>query len=134
MKVIVTIERGTDGTYTAHFSNNRMPFGLSGDSKQTVREAIEDFYAAHEDMKDYYKEAGKEFPSVEYEFKYDMPSFVQYYAYAFTLAGLSRITGVNQHQLSHYINGIRRPSERTVRKIEKRIHEFGQEISSVSFV
>lgn len=134
MKVIVTIERGTDGTYTAHFSDDRMPFGLAGDSKRTVREAIEDFYAAHEDMKEYYKEAGKMFPEVEYEFKYDMPSFLQYYAYAFTLAGLERITGVNQRQLSHYINGVRKPSPATVHKIERKIHDFAAEIGSVNFV
>jgi len=134
MKVTVIIERGNDGTYTAHFSDRRMPFGLIGDGK-SAKEAIEDFYGALEDMREYYKETGKAFPKdVEYEFKYDMPSFLQHYAYAFTLAGLERITGVNQGQLSHYISGVRNPSEKTVRKIESRIHSFAQEISSVSFI
>jgi len=133
MKVTVIIERGGDGTYTAHFSDERMPFGLIGDGS-SVKEAIDDFYQTHEDMREYYKEIGKKFPEVEYEFKYDMSSFLQYYAYAFTLAGLERITGVAQGQLSHYINGVRKPSEKTVKKIENRIHSFGQEISSVNFV
>lgn len=133
MKVTVIIERGTDGTYTAHFSDKRMPFGLIGDGK-TVKEALSDFHETHNDMKEYYAEIGKEFPTVEYEFKYDMPSFLQYYAYAFTLAGLERITGVRQGQLSHYINGVRKPSPATVHKIERRIHEFASEIGSVNFV
>lgn len=85
-------------------------------------------------MREYYQDINKTFPNVEYEFKYDTPSFLQYYAYAFTLAGLERITGVNQKQLGHYISGVRKPSERTIRKIEERIHAFGEEISSVSFV
>jgi hypothetical protein len=37
-------------------------------------------------------------------------------------------------QLSHYINNVKKPGEKTVRKIEKRIHVFANEISSVSFV
>ncbi len=85
-------------------------------------------------MKAMYRAEGKECPVLEFVFKYDMPSFLQYYAYAFTLAGLERITGVNQKQLSHYIGGRRSPSEKTIKKIEERIHIFGKEIASVSFV
>ena len=58
----------------------------------------------------------------------------QDYAYAFTLAGLQRITGVNQKQLGHYISGYRKPSNKTVRKIEDGIHRFSQQLSAVRFV
>ena len=133
IKIIVTIERGDDGTYSAHFSDDRMPFGLNGDGA-TVKEAIEDFYAANDDMREYYSEIGKEFPNIEYEFRYDMASFLQGYAYALTLAGLERISGVNQKQLGHYISGVRKPSEKTIHKIEQGIHAFGQEISKVKFI
>lgn len=131
--VQVTIERGLDGSYTAHFSDERMPFGLIGDG-HSVGEAVADFYQTNEDMRAYYAQAGKPFPEVNYNFVYDMPSFLQYYAYAFTLAGLERITGVNQGQLSHYITGRRKPSEKTIRKIEERIHAFGEEIAAVKFL
>ena len=85
-------------------------------------------------MRGFYAEEGKEFPELEFEFKYDTASFLQQYAYAFTLAGLERITGVNQRQLSHYINGVRKPSKSTIEKIENSLHKFGNEISSVRFV
>lgn len=52
----------------------------------------------------------------------------------FTLAGLERITGVNQGQLSHYINGVRKPSPKTIQKIESRLHDFAKEIGQVNFV
>jgi len=133
MKTQVIIERGVDGLYSAYIESNDLPFGILGEGA-TVKETIEDFYGGYEDMRDYYMDTGKEFPEVEFEFKYDMPSFLQYYAYAFTLSGLERITGVNQRQLSHYINGVKKPSEKTVRKIEGRIHSFGQEISSANFI
>lgn len=85
-------------------------------------------------MREYYKSEGKPFPNIEFEYKYDTASFLQQYAYAFTLAGLERITGVNQRQLSHYINGVRKPSKTTITKIENRLHSFGNEISAIKFI
>jgi len=134
MKVQVIIERGADGTFDANMEYiSSVPFGLLGQGN-TVSEAIDDFYNSYGEIKTMYQAEGNEFPILEFEFKYDMPSFLQYYAYAFTLAGLERITGVNQRQLSHYINGVKKPGEKTVRKIENRIHVFANEISSVNFV
>jgi hypothetical protein len=132
MKIKVVIERGADGGFSAYIADNTLPFGIIGEGK-TAKETREDFIGGYEDMREYYVETGKSFPEVEFDFQFDMPSFLQYYAYAFTLAGMERITGVSQGQLSHYINGTRRPSERTVRKIEDRIHAFGAEISTVNF-
>lgn len=134
MKATVIIERGADGTFSAYIGgDNALPFGVVGEGK-TVQETKTDFMGGYEDMRAYYKETGKPFPEVEFEFKYDLPSFLQYYAYAFTLAGLERITGVNQRQLSHYINGVRKPSPATVHKIEQKIHDFATEIGAVNFV
>lgn len=99
----------------------------------TVEEAIADFKTAYEEMKQYYKSAGKEFEEVELSFYYDIPSFLQEFAYAFTLAGLERITGVNQKQLGHYISGYRKPSVKTIRKIEKGIHSFSTQLAAVRF-
>ena len=79
-----------------------VPFGLLGQGN-TVSEAIDDFYNSYGEIKTMYQAEGNKYPMLEFEFKYDMPSFLQHYAYAFTLAGLERITGVNQRQLSHYI-------------------------------
>ena len=134
MKAIAVIERGADGTYGVFIESDNVPFGVLGDGK-TVAEAIADFNNSLEEMRAYYAEEGKEFPQdLEFEFKYDTASFLQQYAYAFTLAGLERITGINQRQLSHYINGVRKPSEKTTQKIEERLHNFGSEIASVRFV
>lgn len=84
-------------------------------------------------MKEAYAENNDQFPEVEFEFSYDMASFLNYYAYAFSLAGLARITGVNQGQLSHYVTGHRKPSKATIEKIERSLHDFANEISEVKF-
>lgn len=134
MKAQVIIERGADGTFDANMEFIKdVPFGLFGSGK-TVAETIEDFRNSYREIQEMYKDEGKECPVLEFEFKYDIPSFLQYYAYAFTLAGLERITGVNQKQLGHYISGFRRPSDRTAHKIEDRIKAFAREIEAVRFV
>lgn len=133
MKAEVIIERGADGTYSAYIGSDNVPFGLIGDGR-TVQETMDDFLNSADEMKEYYREQGKAFPEIEWKFKYDVASFLQYYAFAFTLAGLERITGVSQGQLSHYINGVRKPSPKTVQKIESRLHGFAKEISQVNFV
>ena len=134
MKATAMVERGADGTFGVFIASDNVPFGILGDGK-TVAEAIADFYNSLQEMRAFYAEEGKKFPEdLEFEFKYDIPSFLQYYAYAFTLAGLERITGVNQRQLGHYISGFRHPSEKTARKIEEKIKGFAREIEAVRFV
>jgi len=133
MKVQVIIERGADGSFDANMELiNNVPFGLLGQGK-TVSDAITDFYNSYNEIQAIYKTDGKECPMLEFDFIYDMPSFLQYYAYAFSLAGLERITGVGRRQLSHYINGVKKPSEKTIRMIENHIHLLGNEISSINF-
>ena len=85
-------------------------------------------------MKTFINESGDTFAEANITFKYDVPSFLQEFAFAFTLAGLERITGINQKQLGHYISGFRRPSPKTVRKIETGIHAFSRQLSAVQFV
>lgn len=132
-KINVVIERGVDGTYSAFIADNHCEFGCIGEGKN-VEETKNDFLAAVGEMKEVYQMNGKVFPEVEFEFTYDVASFLNYYAYAFSLAGLARITGVNQGQLSHYVTGRRKPSKNTVEKIEKSLHEFANEIVEIKFV
>lgn len=127
------IERGEDGGYSVYIAEPDCPFGCIG-TGETVAEAQADFHDAVEDVRTVYAEEGKEFPEVEFSFRYDVASFLASYSKAFTLAGLSRITGVNPGQLSHYITGHRHPSEATVRKIERSIHAFAEDLSQVRFV
>lgn len=131
-RINVVIERGVDGTFSAYIADRDCEFGCIGEGK-SVEETKKDFMTAVEEMKEVYLANGKEFPEVEFEFTYDMASFLNYYAYAFSLAGLSRITGVNQGQLSHYVTGRRKPSRTTVEKIEQSLHDFAHEISEIRF-
>lgn len=131
-KINVVIERGIDGSFSAYIADDNCEFGCIGEGK-SVEETKADFMKAVGVMQEVYAEEGSKFPDVEFDFIYDMASFLNYYAYAFSLAGLARITGVNQGQLSHYVTGRRRPSKSTVEKIEQSLHDFANEIGQVKF-
>lgn len=131
-KINVVIERGIDGSFSAYIADDNCEFGCIGEGK-SVEETKADFMKAVGEIQEVYAEEGSKFPDVEFDFIYDMASFLNYYAYAFSLAGLARITGVNQGQLSHYVTGRRRPSKSTVEKIEQSLHDFANEIGQVKF-
>jgi len=135
MKAKVIIEKGLDGTYDANLEfRDDLTFGLLGQGN-TVQEALDDFYNNRDEIKKMYAEDEKYFPTdLEFIFQYDTASFLAYYSNILSLAGLQRITGVNQGQLSHYVTGHRKPSPKTVEKIEKSLHDFANEISQVHFI
>ena len=132
-RITAVIERGLDGLYSIYIEDKSYPYGILG-TGSNVTKAMEDFRAGYDEMKDYIESTGETFVPAEFVFKYDVPSFLQEFAYAFSLAGLERITGVNQKQLGHYISGYRHPSRRTVRKIETAIHTFCEQLSAVRFL
>ena len=69
----------------------------------------------------------------EYEivFKMDTRSFLKMYCKIFTKSALERLTGINQKQLWHYANGLSTPRPATVAKIEKALHQLGEELLSL---
>lgn len=133
MTTTAIIERGGDGKYSIYIEDKSYPYGIIG-TGDSVKEAMADFEGDYAEMKEYVESVGETFIETTFAFKYDVPSFLQEYAYAFSLAGLERITGVNQKQLGHYISGYRKPSARTVKRIESGIQAFCAQLSSVRFV
>ncbi|SRR5690554_245248 len=108
-------------------------FGLFGEGA-TVKEAIEDFLISRDDIKELYEDENKIFPDLEFQYKHDLPSFLEYYSRLISFAGLERLTGVNQSQLSQYVQGYRKPSKKTAKKIEEKLHSFAKELNQVQFV
>lgn len=132
MKTIrVFIERAKDGVYSAYMPDeNGLHFNANGQGL-TAKEAYDDFMAVVDAFRVDFPE---EIADLKFEFSYDIASFLAYYSGKLTLAGLSRITGVAQGQLSHYITGRRNPSTRTVEKINNALKSFGSELCQVHFV
>ncbi|MBR5403314.1 MAG: helix-turn-helix transcriptional regulator [Bacteroidales bacterium] len=131
-KVTAVIETGLDRRIEIYVGDDTYPYGILGEG-HTIAEAKEDFMIGYQEMKEYVLDSGKEFEEAEFVFRYDIPSFLQEFAYAFTLSGLERITGINQKQLGHYVSGYRKPSAKTIRKMEEGIHNFSEQLSRIHF-
>ena len=58
----------------------------------------------------------------------DIPQMCSPYA---SIAAISRVSGINQHQLSHYANGIKRPRPEQRRRIVEGLHKIGRELIAV---
>ena len=127
------IERAGDGNYSVYMDAEDISYLITGTGK-TAEEAINSFKENYEDMKRYYAQEGKKFEEVDFDYQYDMASFLSYFSKAFSLAGLSRITGINQGQLSHYVTGHRVPSKRTKEKMQQSIRSFAADLNQVNFI
>ncbi|GAC1564344.1 MAG: hypothetical protein NVS3B13_40610 [Mucilaginibacter sp.] len=66
-------------------------------------------------------------------FEFDLPSFFEYYN-VINARALSARIGMNNALLSHYIKGVKKPSEKQVQKILAGIKDVGKELSELELV
>jgi len=58
-------------------------------------------------------------------------ALLHYFERVLTRSALSRVTGINERQLGHYITGHRKPRPEQRKKIVEGLHRIGNEINSV---
>jgi len=132
MKTVkVFIEKSQFG-YSAYMDDTPLDYSCIGEGK-TVESAMIDFNEAYTEMREHYAKEGKYFEEINCEFYYDAASFLQEYATLFSLAGLERITGVNQTMLGHYLHGRRKPSKKTIERIEEGVSNFARKLAALHF-
>jgi len=131
IKVKVFIEKAECG-YSAYIEDSPLEFGCIGEGK-TVEDTIKDFLGVYEGMKKSYEQEGHKAADVEFEFYYDTASFLSEYAGVFSLSGLEKLTGVSQAQLGHYLHGRRKPSRKTISKIQNGVNHFAKELTAIKF-
>jgi hypothetical protein len=132
-KVKVIVERGRDDKYCAYMDCYDFDFGLAGFGS-TAKDAIADFYKSYEEEKAMCLKEEKTAPELEFDIRYDVCSFLDYYSGILSKSGLEKITGINQKQLWHYSSGSRQPKAKTAKKIQERIHDFANELKRVQFI
>ncbi|SFO62026.1 type II toxin-antitoxin system HicB family antitoxin [Prevotella sp. tf2-5] len=70
----------------------------------------------------------------EYEFEYhlqDVATVLRAYEPFVSLAAISRASGINQHQLSHYATRMKTPRPEQRRRIVEGIHKIGKQLLAV---
>jgi hypothetical protein len=83
------------------------------------------------------KEDGDPIPEIfqneyEFDYKWDVESLLYYYDGIITRSALEKLTGINQRQLGHYATGRSKPRPIQSKKIEKALHNLGDELNSIS--
>jgi predicted RNase H-like HicB family nuclease len=70
----------------------------------------------------------------EYElvYEFDTEALLKYIEGTVTKAALSKASGINQSQLSHYSTGLRKPRKEQRDKIIAGLHKLGKDLLSVS--
>jgi predicted RNase H-like HicB family nuclease len=79
---------------------------------------------------------GNEIPAAmqgKYRLDYvlNVRALLHYFEGVLTRSALSRVTGINERQLGHYITGHRKPRPEQRKKIVEGLHRIGKEINSV---
>jgi len=132
--ITAIIELASDGGLNISYERPEgLDFVLAA-AGENVAAAKAEFFEMLEDYKREYEEKGKEWPSLHFSFRYDVASFLNFYSKVFSLAGIARLTGINQRQLSNYLNGHRNASPATTQKIAEAIHNLGRELQQMEFV
>ena len=83
-----------------------------------------------------YEEEREPWMNSEYAFEYvfqDIPSFVEAYNGLLNQSSLARISGINTGQMRQYASGVKRPTKRTLQRIESGLKKYAVELQSVSF-
>ena len=62
---------------------------------------------------------------------FSIRALLHYFEGVLTRSAVSRVTGINERQLGHYITGHRKPRPEQRKKIVEGLHRISKEINSV---
>lgn len=129
-KIIMLIGKSKD--YYGAMSENCEGIYAAGESVDAVKA---DTYAAIEAIKrnlpvDRWPNQIK--GDFEIEWKFDVQSFLEYYSGFISLAGMEKMTGINQKQLSNYLHHRAVPRKKQADRIITGIHRFAHELLSIT--
>lgn len=120
MKLTAIIEKGEGQFYTIYTQGGIPKYHIGG-CGESVEEAQKDYMECINEMREIAKEAGDSFPEeVEVEFRYDIPSFFNYFDWI-NITAFAKQAGINESQMRAYKTGIATASEKTLTKIRKTI-------------
>ena len=126
-KLRIIIEKSSD-YYAAYAENCDGVYGAGASVEETKVNVVAGL--------ELLKQTAKNLPAIlkeDYiiEYHFDVPSFLNYYSGVFSKSALERMSGINQTQLSHYVSGFRKPSKKTIKKLDNAIHNLVEELSQV---
>ena len=131
MKILVTIERGKDGSYWCQTEDAILGGYLTATGK-TVQEAKEDLMECLAEAKEDLETEGNVFPEIEFTFKYDLQSFFNYFSFL-NVSDIAKRSGINPSLMRQYTSGVKNAGEKTYQRLANCIQNIGRELEAASF-
>lgn len=108
---------------------------FTADTFVELQICVEDGFVSHIKREDA-DGAKKPFELVDYEYEFeyrfhDAVSLLNAYSPHISFAAISRVSGINQNQLSQYANGLKKPRPNQLKRITEAIHLIGKQLISV---
>lgn len=126
VKLLTIVERGRGkGNFTTFATQTIEKCGFGG-AGASAREAMSDTYVALQETRELKKEEGVVLPEVEFDFRFDVGSFFDYYPIDVT--AFAKYIGMNASVLRQYVTGLREPKEETIRRIREGIDKLSRDL------
>lgn len=129
-KILMVIEKSKD--FFDAYSENCDGIYAAGDSIEAVKaDTLEAIRLIKKNLPEeqWPQQIKGEF---EIEWKLDVQSFLEYYHGFMSLAGMEKMTGINQKQLSNYLNRRAVPRRKQTDRMIEGIHRFASELMSIT--
>lgn len=126
-KTVFVVEKTSTG-YSAYAEDfDHVPVGTTGRDMATLKRNITDALNLYRDHKGLKPVSDKDIVIL-----LDLQQFFEYYQ-EINAKSLSQRIGMNQTLLSQYINGIKKPSAKQVKKILEGVKALGRELTQLEF-
>lgn len=134
MNVLTVVVEKT-GTGYSGFLPDVPGIAVVADSFGELREQIVEAIALYVETSREYGEAVPEVLTENYEinFRFDIQAFMQWMSRTMSQRGLSEIADMNESLISQYASGIKKPGAKQLKRIEKAIHRFADDLQAISF-
>ncbi|MBP3823833.1 MAG: pilus assembly protein HicB [Bacteroidaceae bacterium] len=114
-KVTIVVEKGKGDKNFACFMADELPgFGLAGYG-HSAQEAIDDLHVALKETREELTNMGQQMPELEFDFKFDVGSFFDYYP--LNVTETAKRIGINASLLRQYVSGVHVPQAKQLQRI-----------------
>lgn len=128
IRMLAIVERGRGkGNFTCFTPDTVMGCGFGG-AGSSARKVMEDTYLSLQEEKEEWIKNGKEFPDVEFDFRFDVGSFFDYYPIDIT--AFAKYIGMNASVLRQYVTGLRKPKAWAIKRIRQGINMLSEDLGT----
>lgn len=125
-KLLAIVERGKGkGNFTC-FTTETVEGNGFGGGGSTARKVIDDTLLSLQEAKEEWAKDGKEFPDVEFDFRFDVGAFFDYYPIDVT--AFAKYIGMNPSVLRQYVTALREPKQEAIDRIRAGIKKLSEDL------